>query len=122
MTRAGGEGLAADPKIIRAAFSPELVSGAASDPIDLGPEHIAVIRVTEHIAAEPKPFATVRAEAEGAVRLERAQQAGEAKAKALLERARKGETLEQLAADAGGNVRTEELQSLMRISYAVFCL
>lgn len=108
MTRAGGEGLAADPKIIRAAFSPELVSGAASDPIDLGPEHIAVIRVTEHIAAEPKPFDAVRADVEGAVRLQRAQQAGEAKAKALLERARKGETFEQLAADAGGNVTTAD--------------
>src|SRR3546814_9574978 len=42
------------------------------------------------------------------LRLQRAQQAGEAKAKALLERARKGETLEQLAADAGGNVTTAD--------------
>src|SRR3546814_14923574 len=94
MTRAGGEGLAADPKIIRAAFSPELVSGAASDPIDLGPEHNAVIRVTEHIAAEPKPFATVRAEAEGAVRVQRAQKDGEANGKARHERPHKGATLE----------------------------
>jgi len=104
MTRAGGEGLAGDPAIIRAAFSPDLLSGAASDPIELGPEHIAVIRVIEHVAAEPKPFADVRADAEGSVRLLRAQAAGEAKAAALLERARNGESFEQLAADAGGTV------------------
>jgi peptidyl-prolyl cis-trans isomerase D len=104
MTRAGGEGLAGNPAIIRAAFSPDLLSGAASDPIDLGPEHIAVIRVIEHVAAEPKPFADVRADAEGSVRLLRAQTAGEAKAAALLERARNGESFEQLATDAGGTV------------------
>jgi len=108
MTRAGGEGLAGNPAIIRAAFSPDLVAGAASDPIELGAEHIAVIRVTEHIAAEPRPFVDVRADADGAVRLQRAQEAGEAKAAALLERARKGETFEQLASDAGGNVSTAE--------------
>ncbi len=108
MTRAGGEGLAGDPAIIRAAFSPDLVSGAASDPIELGPEYIAVIRVTEHVAAEPKPFDAVRADADGAVRLQRAREAGEAKAAALLERARKGESFEQLAVDTSGTVSTAE--------------
>lgn len=104
MTHAGGEGIAGNPAVIRAAFSEALAQGAASDPIELEPGHIVVIRVTDREQATPRPFADVRADVEGAVRLERAVAAGETKAKTLLERAQKGETLEQLAADAGGNV------------------
>lgn len=106
MTHAGGEGVAANPAVIRAAFSEALAQGAASDPIELEPGHIVVIRVTEREAAQPRPLADVRADVDGAVRLERAATAGEVKAKELLARAQKGESLEQLAADAGGTVST----------------
>lgn len=106
MTHAGGEGVAGNPAVIRAAFSEALVQGAASDPIELEPGHIAVIRVTDYQPAVPRPLAEVRAEVEGAVRLERTVAAGEAKAKALLARAQQGETLETLAPDAGGTVTT----------------
>lgn len=106
MTHAGGEGVAANPAVIRAAFSEALAQGAASDPIELEPGHIVVIRVTEREAAQPRPLADVRADVDGAVRLERAAAAGEVKAKELLARAQKGESLEQLAADAGGTVST----------------
>jgi len=106
MTHAGGEGVAGNPAVIRAAFSQALAQGAASDPIELLPGHIVVVRVTAREAAAPRPLAEVRADVEGSVRLEQTVAAGEAKARALLARAQKGETLEQLVAPAGGTVST----------------
>lgn len=104
MTRAGAAGVAGNPSVLRAVFSQDLLSGMASDPIEVGPDHQVVVRVTDHHAAEPRPFAEVKAQVEGMVRLERDEKAGRAKAEALLARARAGESLDALVGDAGGAV------------------
>ena len=60
-TRTGGEGIAANPAVVKAAFSNAvLTEGNTSDPIELGPNHIVLIRVDQHEKSVPKPLDEVR--------------------------------------------------------------
>jgi peptidyl-prolyl cis-trans isomerase D len=59
--RAGGNGIAANPAVVKAAFSDSvLVQRNNSDAIDLGPNHMVVIRVGEHLPSTPKKLDEVR--------------------------------------------------------------
>jgi peptidyl-prolyl cis-trans isomerase D len=56
-TRAGGEGIAANPAVVKAAFSNAvLTEGNTSDPVELGPNHIVFVRVDQHEKSVPKPL------------------------------------------------------------------
>jgi peptidyl-prolyl cis-trans isomerase D len=96
-TRAGGEGIAANPQVVKAAFSPAvLTEGNASDPIELGPNHIVIVRVDQHEKSVQKPLADVRdAIRKKLVDQQLAKQARE-QADVLYARLQKGETLEQI--------------------------
>ncbi len=53
--RTGGPGIAANPNVLKAAFSDTvLVQNNNSDPIELGPNHIVVVRIAERKPATPK--------------------------------------------------------------------
>lgn len=60
-TREGASsGIAANKAVIKTAFSDQvLAQGNSSDPIDLGPNHIAVVHVADHQPAKPKPLSAV---------------------------------------------------------------
>ncbi|HEX5339743.1 MAG TPA: SurA N-terminal domain-containing protein [Gammaproteobacteria bacterium] len=63
VTRETGTGIAANPAIRKAAFSTGVLSqGLNSQPIQLGTNHVAVIRVKGHIPSEQKPLSAVRNE------------------------------------------------------------
>jgi peptidyl-prolyl cis-trans isomerase D len=63
VTREAGTGIAANPAVRQKAFSNEvLTQGNNSDPIQIGPNHVVVIRVKGHINSELKPLADVRAQ------------------------------------------------------------
>ncbi|MGA9341486.1 MAG: SurA N-terminal domain-containing protein [Rhodanobacteraceae bacterium] len=80
-SREGGTGIAANPEIVKAAFSDTaLVQGNNTDPIDLGPDHIAVIHVIEHKPAARKSLADVREQIQKLIMVKRT--AKEAKARA----------------------------------------
>jgi peptidyl-prolyl cis-trans isomerase D len=97
-TRAGGEGIAANPAVVKAAFSSAvLTEGNTSDPIELGPNHIVLVRVDQHEKSVAKPLQEVRDQIRKKLadqQLEK--QAGE-QADVLFARLEKGETLEQIA-------------------------
>ncbi|MGA9851885.1 MAG: SurA N-terminal domain-containing protein [Gammaproteobacteria bacterium] len=60
VTRDSGTGIAANATVRQKAFSDEvLVQGNNSDPIQIGPNHVVVIRVKSHIPSEQKPLAEV---------------------------------------------------------------
>ncbi|MEO6968226.1 MAG: SurA N-terminal domain-containing protein [Rhodanobacteraceae bacterium] len=61
-TRGGGDsGIDANKAVIKSAFSDQvLVQGNTSDPIDLGPNHIVVVHIADHVPAKPKPLSEVR--------------------------------------------------------------
>ncbi|NNJ64616.1 MAG: hypothetical protein HKP16_03550, partial [Xanthomonadales bacterium] len=68
-SRNGGElGVAANMEVVNAAFSDlVLAQGAVSDPVDLGTNHIVVVRLKEHLPEALKPLEEVRDEVIAAV-------------------------------------------------------
>ena len=87
-TRAGGPGIAADPKVLRAAFSDNLMQdGTASDPIEIGPEHTVLVRVIAHEPERALPLARVRDAVVQAIHADRQHKAAENAADALLKAA-----------------------------------
>jgi peptidyl-prolyl cis-trans isomerase D len=100
--RGAGEGVVAHPAVQRAAFSEALVQdGTVSDPIELGPNHSVLIRVTGHTPASTRPLAQVQEQVIAAVRADRAAKAQAARADAMVASLRAGETLEAVAAAQG---------------------
>ena len=105
--RGGGSGIAANPLVQRAAFAPaQLEEGNTSDPIEIGPSHVVVIRVAEHQLAKPMPLAAVRDRVIVDLQGDRAATAAKRAADALLARANQGEPLEALAAASNGQVQS----------------
>lgn len=61
MTSAGGKGIFANPKLLNAAFGETVLEeGNNSDLIELGDDHVAVIRLVERIPANTKPLDEVK--------------------------------------------------------------
>ena len=88
-SRAGGDGIVANPKVLRAAFSETLIQdGTASDPIEVGPNHNVMIRVIEHTPERPRPLAEVSAAVVAAIRLDRQLKTAESAADALVKAAK----------------------------------
>lgn len=98
--RGAGTGIAANPALQRAAFSDTLIQdGTVSDPIELSPNHSVLIRVSQHTPERTQPLVQVRDRVVAAIRADRARRATQAKADAMVERLRKGEGLQAVAAD-----------------------
>lgn len=98
--RTGGEGIAADPKVLKAAFSSTvLTEGNASDPIEIGPSHIVIIKMDQHQKAEPKPFEQVRDDIKKKLVDQQIAKAAHERADTLFERLEKGEALDKLAGE-----------------------
>lgn len=108
-TRAGGEGLTANPQIIDAAFSDGvLVDGNVSDVIDLGPGHAVVLRKTEHVPAATRPLADVRDDVIAAIRSERIAAAAKKDVDAALAQVTSLDALDALATARGVEVQTAD--------------
>jgi peptidyl-prolyl cis-trans isomerase D len=87
--RSGGPGIAAEPRVLRAAFSESLVKdGTASDPIELAPDRSVMIRVLEHTPERTLPLAAVGDAVVAAIRADRQRKAAQAAADALVKAAR----------------------------------
>ncbi len=88
-TRSGGPGIAADQKVVRAAFSDSLVrDGTASDPIELSPTRTVLIRVIEHRPEAALPLSQVGNAVVAGIRAYRQRNAAEAAADALVKSAK----------------------------------
>lgn len=109
VTRAGGEGVLASPKIADAAFSEDVLqAGNNSEPVELDPTHVIVLRTVEHEEAAPKALDEVRDQILAILRAEGAAAKAEALAAELLNRIREGTALDVQAAEHGLNVDTHE--------------
>ncbi|MDR6842284.1 peptidyl-prolyl cis-trans isomerase [Pseudoxanthomonas sacheonensis] len=112
-SRATASGIAANPAVLRAAFSDSLVQdGTVSDPIEIGPKHSVFIRVLQHTPEQAQPLAQVRDAVIAAIRADRAAKAAEKAADAILARIAKGETLQAIA--AADKLQTAELPGIPR--------
>ena len=116
--RSGGPGIAADPKVRRAAFSETLIQdGTASDPIELSPSRSVMIRVLEHAPEQPLALSAVSDAVVAAIRADRQRKAGVAAADALVKAARAtglaaaGASAKLAVADVDGMQRGSALPS-----------
>jgi len=103
LSREGGEGLLGNPKVVAAAFSPEVLeNGNNSDLIE--PERdvlrAILVRVTEHRPAATRSLDEVREDILAAIRTERARAAARAAADTALEQLRAGGAWESLPEQA----------------------
>jgi peptidyl-prolyl cis-trans isomerase D len=80
--KAGGAPLGANPKLLAAAFSSDVLGGQNSRAIELAPGDVVVVRATDHKPSVQQPLADVRAKAEAGAR----EQAAEAAAKAIADK------------------------------------
>jgi len=105
-SRGGGPGIAADPKVLKAAFSDDvLAQGNNSNLIELGTGHAVVVRVDKHVPASTKPLADVTDAVRQKVLAERETAAAKKQADALLARVEKGETLDAVASSVSATVQ-----------------
>jgi peptidyl-prolyl cis-trans isomerase D len=92
------QGIASFPPVMQAAFSPEVLeSRLNSESLEVEPGHVVVVRVAEHRPAAPMELAQVRDRIIEQIRTEHAQEAVQEELDRLLERARGGASLTQLA-------------------------
>jgi hypothetical protein len=101
-----GSGIAALEAVRAAAFSRgQKDDRQVSDPIEVGPNHVVVIQVTDHAPSVLRPLEEVIDQVRADLQADRREKAARAAAEALHARARAGETLEALAAEVGGVVQ-----------------
>lgn len=119
-TKAQGEDIAAEEKIRSVAFSDEVLNGTNSTPIEFATDHLVVLRLLEHKAAENKPLEQVKPEIVKAVQIEQAQQRVIETAKAIKTQLLAGETLAKVAADYKLPVKKEVGLTRMKKEFNVF--
>lgn len=108
-TRAGGTGIAADPKVLKAAFSSSVLEdGNTSDAIEIGKNHdqVVVIRDAQHLPVKTLPLAQVHDRVVADLQSDRRMKAAKTAADAMLARTVKGESLDTIATAVGASVAT----------------
>lgn len=106
-SRDAGTGIAAIPEVREAAFSEaQRVERQVSDAIEIGPNHVVVMQVVEVEPEATLPFDQVRDRVRADLVADALSKASESQAKALLDRALAGESLEALATEVGRTVAT----------------
>ncbi|MCP5420691.1 MAG: SurA N-terminal domain-containing protein [Gammaproteobacteria bacterium] len=107
--RQGGEGVLAYPKVVTAAFSEDVLKrGQNSEPLEVEPNHVLVIRLAEHQDAQPRSLDAVRDDIVKQLRTQQAQQKIAETANTLREKAIAGGDLQALAGEFGGELKTAE--------------
>jgi len=105
MGRDGGEGVLAASRVITTAFSEDvLVQRHNSELLELGAEHVMVLRVAEYEESRPQSLENVRTEIESVLKQRAASKLAEQKGKMLLTAMSGGAALEQLADDHGAKL------------------
>jgi peptidyl-prolyl cis-trans isomerase D len=111
--RNGGAGIAENPNVVKAAFSDTvLVQNNNSDPIELGPNHIVVVRIAERKPATPMPLDTVKELVRGRVVAERTSKQAKERADKLFADLNGGEPLDRIA--EANKVKVETQQGIGR--------
>ena len=101
-TQAGGEGIAAIPSVIRAAFSTEVVEDKfASEVIDLGNDRYVVVKLNDYYEARQQELAEVRDLLETTYTQQLVEETLADKGAGLAARVEAGETIEVVAKSEG---------------------
>lgn len=118
VTRSGGEGVLSSPKVTGAAFSEEAISqGYNSEPLELSPTELLVLRVTEHEESNARPLEEVREEIVAQLQRDASSKAIEAMADSMIAELQNGKTIEDVAASR--QVKIVEKNEMGRIESAL---
>ena len=113
IARGQGGGILAGLAVQRVAFSDSMIEdGTVSDPIELGPNHSVLIRVSQHTQAHQLPLAQVSQRVIAAIRGDRAAKAASAAADKLVAELQGGKPLKELA--AAQNLAVSDVPGLPR--------
>ncbi len=103
VTRQGGKGLFADPKVLEAAFSEDVLErGYNSAPVELGKDRAVVLRLKERRPARTKPLEAVKTEIVQSLNQEKAAELLAKKGEEFMARVRASEAPAQAAQALGG--------------------
>ncbi len=110
ITRDGGSGVLASPKVTAAAFSDDvLLDGRNSEIIELGAEHLLVLRAVEHEDASLKPLDKVQPEIEQQLRMQQASEKARERGQQLLGQLESGgKSLRQVASAEGVSLQQKD--------------
>lgn len=98
-TRQGGSGIAAEQKVLAAAFSEDVLdAGHNSETIELGRNHMLVLRVNEHKPEQQRPLEEVREAISASIKREKARAKALELAGELREKLQVGDSPADLAA------------------------
>lgn len=101
-SRESGKGIFADPPVVAAAFSDEVLhQGYNSEPIEVGEDHVVVLRVKEHHEAAPRPLAEVADKIREILIREQARERARTAVDGLLQRLRASESRAAVAKELG---------------------
>lgn len=94
------EGIGSHPQVLEAAMADDVrVDGNNSRPIEIGPDHVVVVRLLEQKAPQQLSLETVRGAIEMNLRQQTARDAVKSAGEALLQRVLSGESLETVASE-----------------------
>ncbi|MBQ4861810.1 SurA N-terminal domain-containing protein [Pseudoalteromonas sp. MMG013] len=106
------------PAVTRTLFTPELLEDRVnSEVLEIGAEHIIVVRVLDYAAAATKPFDGVKAEIETTLVNEKASELINERAKTLFSALQGGKLLSDIATEEGVELNSET--ALARQTYSV---
>jgi peptidyl-prolyl cis-trans isomerase D len=98
LTKEGGPGIAQNEMVVNAAFREEVLeTGNNSEPIELGDNHLMVLRILDHQVAEAQPLESVRDKVTDRVRDMKARELTRARGDSLLKELRSGKPLADIA-------------------------
>ncbi len=98
LTKEGGAGIGQNEMVVNAAFREEVLeTGNNSEPIELGDQHLMVLRILEHEAAEKQPLESVKDKVTAEVRVTKARELTSARGDSLLKELRSGTSLADIA-------------------------
>lgn len=102
IARGQGAGVIALPAVQRAVFADSAIQqGMVSDPIEVGPDHSVLVRVTAHAPARPLALAEARDRVIAGVRAERLRKAATQRIAGILAHLRAGQPVAAVAASEG---------------------
>lgn len=105
----GTEGITANRAVAQAAFSDAvLVQNTNSDAIDLGGNHVVVVRLAEHKPSTPMPLEQVRDRVRERILAERVQREAKERADKLYAELKSGKALADVATEASATVEEQK--------------
>ena len=108
--REGGAGIFASYKVAGAAFSDDvLIEGNNSEAIEVGAEHIVVLRVKEHEAETVRSYESVEEEILTSLKVVKAAEEAERIGRKMLDRLTQEESFDTLTQESGVTVKAKKL-------------